>query len=621
MQPSDEIKQKLDIVDVIKEYMPLQQAGMNFRARCPFHSEKTPSFMVSPDKQIYHCFGCGKGGDLISFVMEMEGLDFIEALRVLAPKAGVILQRQDPKITSKRNKLLDIMDLSSKYYHKILLETDEAKYARDYLKQRGVSDETIDEWRIGCGFDSWDGLLNFLRKKGFRDDDIFSAGMISKSNNGNKFFDRFRDRIMFPIRDVNGNVVAFSARVNPQNEAGEKMGKYINSPQSILYDKSNILFGLDKAKTEIRKIDYAIIVEGQMDAISAHQAGFKNAVASSGTALTEGQCSLLKRFSKNIKLAFDMDSAGEMAADRGIKELMSHDMNIKVIELEEGKDPDDCIRENPEDWIAAVKNAKPMMEYYFDINLAKYNIEKIDEKKKFTSVLLGIIARIENKIEKDFWLKKLAQKINVEERLLVEALEGEKKSAGKYKLKADTPSIKMKMGSVNMRVISHEEKMSEYLLAFVLKHFYLFEYLSSKILPEHIFGEDNKNLYKKLLIYYNNAIKNTSPESNEFDYQGFKHWLKDEFGGENDNRGNQFKIIDKLVILGDKEFSEVKAEEQRSEIIKLYTSLKKIYYRKELKKIEDKIAILEKEKNNKALSEELNKLKKISDELSQLNRI
>ncbi|MDO8261071.1 MAG: DNA primase, partial [Candidatus Magasanikbacteria bacterium] len=382
MQPSEEIKAKLDIVDVIRDYVPLKPAGVNFRACCPFHREKSPSFVVSPEKQIFHCFGCGKGGDIFSFVTQIEGIEFVEALRMLAQKAGVTLQRIDPKINSEKNKVLDIIDLSRKYFHHILRNNKEAQAARDYLKKRGLKDETIDEWQIGYSLDSWDGLLQALLARGYKEAEILKSGMIIKKENTNKHYDRFRDRIMFPINDVNGSTVAFTARINPAKEATDKMGKYINSPQTMVYDKSKILFGLDRAKLEIKANDSVIITEGQMDVISSHQAGFKNVVASSGTALTTEQIILIKRFTNNISLAFDHDAAGAMAADRGIKEAMQADMNIKVIEIPNGKDPDECIKNNPADFERAVKNAKAMMQYYFDITLEKLNVEELEGKRE-----------------------------------------------------------------------------------------------------------------------------------------------------------------------------------------------------------------------------------------------
>ena len=271
LNPSDEIKSKLDIVDVIREYIQLKAAGLNFRANCPFHREKTPSFMVSPEKQIWHCFGCGKGGDVISFVMEIEGLSFIEALRMLAKKAGVVLKKSDPVLASKRNTLLDILELSAKYYHKVLTDSQAAETARQYLRDRALTDDTIEKWQIGYSPDTWDSLTNFLKSRGFGENEIFLSGLSVKKEKAPGFYDRFRGRIMFPINDINGNVVGFTARVRKEKEEEEKMGKYINTPATMIYDKSKILFGLDKAKMSIKAEDAVILVEGQMDAITAEQ--------------------------------------------------------------------------------------------------------------------------------------------------------------------------------------------------------------------------------------------------------------------------------------------------------------------------------------------------------------
>jgi len=251
LQPSEEIKARLNIVDVIRDYMPLRAAGINFRARCPFHNEKTPSFMISPEKQIWHCFGCSKGGDIFAFIMEIEGVDFAGALRILAPKAGVALTKQDPKLVSEKNRVLDVLDLARKYFHKVLLESSVAANARNYLHKRGLDDSGLEEWQVGYSPDSWDTTYKFLRSKGYTEKEIFAAGLSVKSTNQPGYYDRFRGRIMFPITDANGNTVAFTARVSPEKEATETMGKYINSPQTMVYDKSKILFGWNKAKTAL----------------------------------------------------------------------------------------------------------------------------------------------------------------------------------------------------------------------------------------------------------------------------------------------------------------------------------------------------------------------------------
>lgn len=609
MQPSDEIKQKLDIVDLIREYMPLQQAGMNFRACCPFHQEKSPSFMVSPDKQIYHCFGCGKGGDILSFVMEMEGVDFVEAMRILAPKAGVTLKRQSPEATSKRNRLLDVMDLSRRYFYKVFTEMDKAAFARDYLRGRGLREETIDEWQIGYSFDAWDNLCNFLKKKGFTDEEIFAAGMSSRSQQGNKYFDRFRGRIMFPINDVNGNPIAFSARVSPEREKEEKQGKYVNSPQTYLYDKSRVLFGLDKAKLAIKREDLAVVVEGQMDVIQAHQAGFKNVVASSGTALSADQITILKRYTQNIALAFDMDKAGEMAADRGIREAMRLDMNIKVVEIPDGKDPDDCIRHNPDLWVAALGTAKPVMRYYFDRVLKNVKRNNIEEVNKAVHYLLPFVAGFENIIKQDFWLRDLAERTGVSEENL-------KSELGKTKGVVAPSKPIATISAEKPAQVSKEHFLSEILLALVIKFPFLLEYLESHFDAEYLVGDRNRDVYKSLMIYYNSIIFKESGGGAVFNFHDFCDWL---VRGENSEKAdNCSNFLGRLGILGDSEFAEVQADSAKIELFKIFKPLKRFSLINRIKSIQQDISDLERAGDSVSINQKMSEFNELSLELRKL---
>lgn len=631
MQPSEEIKGKLDIVEFIREYIPVKAAGINFRANCPFHHEKTPSFMISPEKQIWHCFGCGKGGDVFSFLMEMEGIDFVEALRILAPKAGVTLTKQDPRTTSQRNKLLDILDLSRRFYHKVLLDTPQAEMARKYLAERGLSDDTIEEWQIGYSRDSWDDLINFLKSKGFNDKEIFLSGMSVQKNDQNRYYNRFRNRIMFPINDINANTVGFTARVSPEREAQEKMGKYINSPQSMIYDKSKIIFGLDKAKMDIKNKDVAVVVEGQMDVITAHQNGFRNVVASSGTALTSDQVATLKRYSSNIALAFDMDKAGQMAADRGIREAMAKEMNIRVVELPEGKDPDECIKKNPEVWEKSVSGAKQVMQYFFDKVLKKLDLTNIEHKRKATIELLPTIGKLANKIEQDFWLKKLSQAIDVDENLLRETL---KKSFEKQATPKNANLDKdKKREEIDESKKTREEKISELLLALVIKFSFLVEYSANHMEVGHLTHEGLKTLYRNLIFYYNNIINSSSQKGDQnkpVEYNKFKDWLLNESNNQDNNlRLDQLKILDKLVLLGDKEFYELNDEMAKEEALRMMIYLKKhdlSRRKKEIEKLvylaEKKLAHQKKEEQEETVRETyglIEELKMLSDELNELN--
>src|SRR3989338_6558560 len=416
----DEIKARIDIVDLVSEYIRLKQAGTNWRALCPFHNEKTPSFMVSRDKQIWHCFGCSEGGDIFSFIQKMEGLEFPEALRLLAQKAGVKLVSQDPKLASQRNRLLDVCQLAARFWHQVLLESAQAESVRTYLKnQRQINQTTIEDFKLGYAADSWDTLIKFLKNKGFSDQEIFLAGLSVKKERANDFYDRFRGRLMFPINDLHGNQIGFSGRTL---KAEEKAGKYINTPQTLIYNKSLVVFNLDKAKEFIKKDNLAVAVEGQMDVLAAWQAGTKNVIATSGTALTLDQLQIIKRYTDSLSIAFDADLAGQSAAKRGIDLALGQELNVKVIVLQQGKDPDECIKNNPGDWLAAVKQAKSIMEYYFEQTLSRVNLHQVEGKKEAAKILLPIIAKIGNKIEQAHWLQKLAELLQVSESVLREKI-------------------------------------------------------------------------------------------------------------------------------------------------------------------------------------------------------
>lgn len=383
----DEIKSRLDIVEIVQEYIPnLKQVGTNWKALCPFHNEKTPSFMVSRDKQIWHCFGCSEGGDVFSFIQKIENIEFPEALKILAKKAGVVLKYEEPSLVNQKTKLLDILEAAAKFYHHILLNSAEAAPAREYLfKKRELKEETAEDFLLGFAPDSWDELLKFLLRKEFKEEDIFLAGLTIKKERGIGFYDRFRARIMFPIRDVHGHAVGFTGRLLPEAEKKENAGgKYVNTPQTLVYNKSQVIYGLDRAKQTIRKENLTILVEGNMDVVASHQAGVCNVVASSGTALTAEQVKLLKRYSNNLAISFDADLAGEAASKKGVGVAMEQEMTVKVIVLDPkiGKDPDEYIKKDRQKWIEATSGARLFMDYYFDYVLNKLDLNKVESKKR-----------------------------------------------------------------------------------------------------------------------------------------------------------------------------------------------------------------------------------------------
>ncbi len=424
--PIDDIKSRLDIVEVISSYIKLHKAGANYRANCPFHSEKTPSFFVSPTRQIWHCFGCGLGSDIFGFVKQIEGVEFGDALRILAGRAGVELTPFRPEMkemATERTRLYEICELAAEFFEKQLEGKTIGGEAKKYLLGREISEDSIKKWRLGYSPETWQGLIDFLASRGYKAAEAEKAGLAIKKDagSGQGYYDRFRGRIMFPIFDLNSQVIGFGGRVFTQKDAKE-IAKYINTPATLLYDKSHTLYGLDKAKVEVRKKDSCILVEGYTDEILSHQAGVENAVAVSGTALTPFQLKILHRYTENLYISFDMDVAGDTATKRGIDLAISQGFNIKVVILPEGKDPADLVVKSPEKWQEAVEKAKSILEFYFETTLAKNDKTKIEGKKQISKILLPVIKKIPNKIEQTFWLQKLGKEIAAKEDDLIQEM-------------------------------------------------------------------------------------------------------------------------------------------------------------------------------------------------------
>jgi len=418
--PIEEIKNRLDIVQVLGSYLKLSKAGANLRAVCPFHSEKKPSFFVSPARQIWHCFGCNSGGDIFKFVMQIEGVEFGDALRLLAQKAGVELKKPSPQYKewqTERSRLYEICELAGRFFEKQLHEGPTGQEAKKYLLGRGLTEESIRKWRIGYSPDVWQGLSDFLSSRGYQKEEIQKAGLALTSEKGS-FYDRFRGRIIFPISDLNSQVAGFGGRVFKSDDPA----KYVNSPATLLYDKSRILYGLDKAKVEIRKKDFCLLVEGYVDEILCHQAGLGNAVAVSGTALTPYQLNILKRYSSNLRIAFDMDTGGDTATKRGIELAQAQEFNVKIVTMPEGKDPADVISQDAGQWIKLVDSAKSITEFYFETTFTKLDSKTPDGKREISKILLPVIKRIINKIEQSHWIQELSKRLAVRDETIEEEL-------------------------------------------------------------------------------------------------------------------------------------------------------------------------------------------------------
>lgn len=416
--PIEEIKSRLNIVDVIKDYIKLKKAGKNYRAVCPFHSEKTPSFFVSPSRQMWHCFGCGEGSSMFDFVMKIEGVEFRDALKILAKKAGVELRPVKPELKTKREGLYQICELTAKFFQKQLGRGGQGKKAKKYLLDRSISEDSIKNKRLGWAPDSWQGLSDFLTSQGYKKEEIRRAGLALRSDKG-KHYDRFRGRIMFPIFNSQSQVVGFGGRVLKK---GAKTAKYLNTPNTLIYDKSKILYGLEEAKVGIRKKDFVVLAEGYVDVILGHQNGLTNFVSTSGTALTPTQLNILKRYTDNLYLAFDMDFAGEKATKRAIDLAQTQKFDLKIIRLDKGHDPADVMTEDPKKFKAMVEGALSIFEFYFNDAFSRFDKDEPAGRKKISEYLLPIIKRIENKIERFSWVQKIADELGVKEEVVEEEM-------------------------------------------------------------------------------------------------------------------------------------------------------------------------------------------------------
>ncbi len=494
----EEVKTRIDIYDVVKEYVQLKKAGTNYKGLCPFHNEKTPSFTVSQDKQIWHCFGCSEGGDVFSFIQKIEGLEFPETLRLLAERAGVKIERFDPRVVNHKTRLLDCLQSASDFYVAALHKSQEGTIARNYIKERKIEPLTVDQFKLGYAPDQWDALLTFLKKRGFTPQEMREAGLILEGKGGRNF-DRFRKRLMFPLQDHQGNVVGFTGRILSADQQG---GKYVNSPQTLLYDKSRMVYALDKAKQKIRTTGMAVLVEGQMDVLSSHQHGFTNVVAVSGTALTEAQVRLLSRYATTLAFCFDADSAGFEAARRGLDVVQRYDIAVKAVILPFGKDPDECIQKNPESFQKAIEQAVPVMEYLITAVLGNIDMKDIDQKKKAAVKLLTEIRKIPNAMERTYYIDRLADRMAVRREDLHELL---------LRLK-DPRTFQQPVGTKNAVGEEHLtaiDSAAEYILAVLIAKPEMLDQVMKDVEPTLFSQKLHQELYKEMVLYYTANASNT----------------------------------------------------------------------------------------------------------------
>ncbi len=504
MEAKDEIKARLDVAEIVGEFIELKPSGTaGFKAVCPFHQEKTPSLHVSKEKQIWHCFGCHKGGDIFTFVMEMEGVDFIDALKQLAKKAGVTLpEMHASKKKNTENKLSsDLQELATKFYEAILWKSESAKIARDYLEKRGINNELAKKFRLGYAPDAWDGFITFAKQRGIFPERLVKSGLAKNRRSGTGAIDQFRARIMIPICDRHGNVAGFTGRILQDQEHAPK---YLNSPESPLFQKRELLYGLHLAKTAIRIQDSVIIVEGNLDVIASHKAGVEHVVASSGTALTEMQIRQLKKLTQNLIFAFDADNAGFKAAKRGIAIATSLGMQVSVIEMPDslGSDPDDIVQKDPEAWVTLSKTTLKIMEFYFNRAMKQYDTTTVDGKKAMANFIITELRLVDDIVEVEHWLQKLSDIIHVKTDLLRSALQGKKPRRQNTK--------KVEENSMAQKRLTKEELAGSVLVGLAI----VFEDMQKQIFTAEITSEQMPKpwgeIYKKLKTAYT-ADEHTDP--------------------------------------------------------------------------------------------------------------
>ncbi|MEX2027892.1 MAG: DNA primase [Candidatus Curtissbacteria bacterium] len=495
MDQVEEVKSKVDLVEVISSYLPLKKMGRNLGGLCPFHSEKTPSFMVSPERQVWKCFGCGEGGDAFTFMEKIEGWDFREALEELAKRTGVKLKSFEPTDKSRvREKLLEINKLAVKLYSHLLSNHPAGEGARKYLEGRGIKKETWEKYRLGYSPDSWDTLFNFLAKHKISVSDVAMSGLvIARSGNNRSFYDRFRNRLIFPISDSRGEVMGFSGRVL---DATTKEAKYVNTSETPVFTKGSLLFGLDIARSAIRDKNEAILVEGEFDVLSSYQAGVENVVASKGTALTERQVAILSRLTENVTLCFDMDSAGESASRRGIELLDIAGLSIKVASFgKAAKDPDEFAQKDPKGYRAALVTAANVYDFLIDSAVARYDPKTADGQKKIGREILPVLSVISDDLVRAHYIEKLATVLGLDVGLVAQAV-----------------SSKMDNVETKAQVVPGTQAnstMEEYFLALFLAGDKVIPRLAEMLDPEDFFEESQKLFWKAV----RDIIYNSKPDS------------------------------------------------------------------------------------------------------------
>ncbi len=490
MSVIDEVKQKADITEVISQYTTLAKAGRTLKGLCPFHSEKHASFFVYPEQQSWHCFGaCGTGGDVFTFIMKKEGLSFGEALRLLAQRAGVTIPQRpiEEADKDKNERLYQANESAALYFHNLLLNSKAGERARGYAARRGFGATTITDFQLGYSLSSWDDLKLYLMERGYSEAELTQGGLVVATESGGSH-DRFRNRLIFPIFDSRGRTIGFGARA-----LDDSMPKYINSPETPVFNKSSVLYGLNLAREAIRRQELAVIVEGYMDVITAHQNGFGNVVASMGTSVTERQILAIKRLTRNLVFALDADAAGREATLRGVGYENTIGNEVRVIILPRGKDPDDVIKEDAKSWQRLLDEALPIIDYSFNLLISGLDLSTARDKSLAVERLLPIIAEIKDPVRQAHYVQKLARLVKVNERKLEMVMEKDmaRRDRGRFgtpkKQETRSPAGQSLQGNIR----------EEYCLALLLKHHELKAHQSG-LLIEYFENSENREIFAAL---------------------------------------------------------------------------------------------------------------------------
>ncbi len=495
----DKIKDNIDIVNIVSDYVQLKKTGSNYVGLCPFHNEKSPSFTVSESKQFFHCFGCGEGGDGVTFIMKKENLDFPDALKFLADKLGIEIENStnvNPKYSDEKLKTYEINKETARFYYDNLIKNP---HALSYLEKRKLSSKVIRQFGLGYSLDSWDSLYKYLKTKNYSDDEIEKTGLIGRKSGNNGYYDKFRNRIMFPIIDTKSRIIGFGGRV-----LDKSMPKYLNSPDTIVFNKGNHLYGLNLlSKYSTRK--RILLVEGYMDVISLYNRGINYSIASLGTAFTERQSKLLKRFGEDIYICYDSDAAGIKATLKAIDVCLKDDINPKIILLPTGMDPDDFMRVNgPIEFEKMFLNALNYIDYKINLAKSKYNLKNLDEKINFTKEVAQIIKGIKSPIEQDGYIEKAARETGISKDAIEREIKGNNKYNKEQKPKQYNVPTKESIKPIKTVLPVAGTKAETDLLKLMIKEKDYYEYISNKLNIEDFDSQECKYLYNLLAIFYEN---------------------------------------------------------------------------------------------------------------------